>query len=138
MGRYNEFAKVTPAALRSLAASIRALADGHDKLAGWMETDKIESVDAGLMKTEVDSLVGHCKFLAAVFEAYQEVGCLDGISQMAGAVAHFKAQTGRIREAVRLAFFEEMEANEKMLSEMAHKAVEGAPTKSKSVKRQGG
>lgn len=107
MARYNDFAKVTPAALRSLAATIRTIADAHDRLAGWMDADSIESVDAKLMKTEVDALAGHCKFLAEVFQAYQEAGCIAGISELAGAVAHLKKQTGRVRDGVRVAFFED-------------------------------
>lgn len=103
MPKYSDRVRVTPDSMDQLAVVIRQVAEAHARLAEWMRTDGVESVDALMMKTEAEGLVRIAAFLGAVVAAYGERASMDGMRELAGAEAVIKKRTGRIREAVMLA-----------------------------------
>lgn len=104
MARFNERARVTPGNLRSLAESLRRAAEMHERLAEWMESDKVPHVDTRSIKTEVTALVDISRFLGSAFEAYQEEASANAVQDIAGALAYFNKQAKRMQAAVVIAF----------------------------------
>lgn len=133
MARYNDRANVTPGVLRSLSGTLQRIAAAHEQLARWMEREKIDAVEAKLMKTEMRALVDLCKFVGSVSEAYCVYATEEGVSEMTGAMAVIHKETKRMRQAVDLAFFNEREA-ESAAESLAKEAVDAAQPKSRRKK----
>jgi hypothetical protein len=89
--------------LRSLAAAIRQIADAHERLAGWMDTDGITEIDPLMLPTWADGMVSLSSFFAEAARAYVQRGSMSGLGDIGGLKELLQEKTRRTKEVVKLA-----------------------------------
>jgi hypothetical protein len=83
---FGDDVNVTPESMRQFANALRKIAERHDEVATWMETDGIPGIRSKNLRSAALSLVPMAKFLGAVVSSYCDQVSATGLEKLAGGV----------------------------------------------------